>query len=182
MELFGTLERILCMEDWRAGQIERAIYLIRGQRVMLDGDLAALYAVSTKRLNEQVRRNSKRFPADFMFRLSTNEATAMRSRFATASRRNRRYRAFVFTEHGSIMLASVLNTSTAIKASVHIVRAFVRFREWLAARKGRAGKYREFERQLAEQGGQIKTLFGAIEELRDPPGEPRRKIGFEPPA
>src|SRR5687768_1853255 len=96
--------------------IQKKIYLIRKQKVMLDVDLAELYEVSTKRLNEQVKRNLKRFPCEFMFRLSENESIRlMRSQFATASKRNLRYRPNVFTEHGAIMLASVLNSETAIR-------------------------------------------------------------------
>jgi len=110
--------------------IERRILIIRGQRVMMDADLAAIYGVSTKRLNEQVRRNRKRFPIDFMFRLRPGEASAMRSHFATASQRNIRHLPYAFTEHGAIMLASVLNSPIAIQASREVVRAFVRLRRF----------------------------------------------------
>ena len=103
-----------------------AIQVVRGQRVMLDADLAALYGVSTKRLNEQVRRNRRRFPEDFMFRLTVQEAGLLRSQFATSKpgRGGRRFPPFAFTEHGAVMLASVLNTPIAVAASLQVVRAF----------------------------------------------------------
>jgi len=104
-------------------QVAHAIRVIRGEKVMLDGDLAALYGVSTKRLNEQVRRNRRRFPGDFMFRLTSAEARALRSQNATSNRQRggRRSRPFAFTEHGAIMLASVLNSEVAVQGSIHVV-------------------------------------------------------------
>lgn len=106
-------------------QIERSLLLIRDRKVMLDADLAELYGVTTKRLNEQVRRNIDRFPKDFMFQLDENELVAMRSQIATASKRNIRFLPYLFTEHGVIMAASVLNTQRAIDVSVYVVRVFV---------------------------------------------------------
>lgn len=108
-----------------AERIERVILLVRSHKVILDNDLAALYRVPTKRLNEQVRRNRARFPADFVFQLTTRETTALRSQFATSKhgRGGRRYRPYVFTEHGALMAASVLNSQTAVQVSIQIVRA-----------------------------------------------------------
>ncbi len=165
------------------GQIGLLIHFLRGQRVMLDSDLAAIYGVSTKRLNEQVKRNINRFPSDFAFRLTTEEADnsePMRSQFATASRRNVRHRPWVFTEHGAIMLASVLNTPLAMEASVRVVRAFVHLREMLASNKELAVKLAELERRLGAHDHAIKTLFDAIKQLLEPPVEEqkRREIGF----
>ncbi len=167
------------------GQIGLLIHFVRGQRVMLDSDLAAIYGVSTKRLNEQVKRNINRFPSDFAFQLTTEEADnsrsePMRSQIATASRRNVRHRPWVFTEHGAIMLASVLNTPLAMEASVRVVRAFVHLREMLASNKELAVKLAELERRLGAHDHAIKTLFDAIKQLLEPPVEEqrRREIGF----
>jgi hypothetical protein len=104
------------------------IYFIRGQRVMLDSDLAEVYSVTTKRLNEQVKRNIERFPEDFMFQLTEQDIEGMRSQIATASKRNIRFRPYVFTEHGAVMLASVLKSQIAIEASIQVVRAFIQMR------------------------------------------------------
>jgi len=157
--------------------IEQRILLIRGFRVMLDSDLAAVYGVSTKRLNEQVRRNRDRFPDDFMFQLTDAEAALMRSHFAAASKRNIRHRSFAFTEHGAIMLASVLNSPIAIQASVKVVRAFVRLREMLVAHKDLSRRLDALEKRYDSQ---FKTVFDAIRELMVPPKEPPRRIGFRP--
>src|SRR5438128_1110778 len=119
-------------------RVAQTILIMRGQKVMLDSDLAALYGTTTKRLNEQVRRNSSRFPADFMFKLTDSEADSLRSQFATLKNRrgeHRKYLPYVFTEHGTIMVASVINTERAIQTSVYVVRAFIRLREFLATHK-----------------------------------------------
>ena len=123
-------------------RIESRILLIRGHKVMLDSDLAELYVVTTKRLNEQVKRNRQRFPADFMFQLTSDEATNLRSRIATSKqgRGGRRYRPYAFTEHGAIMAASVLNSHRAIEVSIYVVRAFVKLREMLRTHKELARK------------------------------------------
>lgn len=133
-----------------AAGIESRIFLIRGSKVMLDSDLADLYQVSTKRLNEQVRRNRERFPKDFMFQWTPRETAALRSQFATSNRQRggRRYRPYAFTEHGAVMLASVLNSPVAVQASIRVVRAFVRLREDLATHKELAGKLTELERRI----------------------------------
>jgi phage regulator Rha-like protein len=164
------------------GRIEERILLIRGQRVMLDADLAELYGVNTKRLNEQVKRNRARFPEDFMFQLTTGEKTEVvancdhlkRLRFSPVLPN-------AFTEHGAIMVASVLNTQRAIQVSVFVVRAFVKLREMLATHKELAQKLADLERKLENHDGAIRSLMVAIRQLMQPP-EPkkRRPIGFRP--
>ena len=164
----------------KIAQLESAIYLIRGQRVMFDSDLAAIYGVTTKRLNEQVRRNISRFPEDFAFQLTAEELTNLRSQIATSSfHGGRRYRPWVFTEHGAIMLASVLNSDIAVQASVRVVRAFVRLREMVAANAQLAAKLEELERRLDSHDEAIVDLFAALKQLLEPPEPPkRREIGF----
>jgi ORF6N domain len=160
--------------------VESAIYLIRGQRVMLDSDLAAIYEITTKRLNEQLRRNLKRFPRDFAFHLTAEELRNLRSQIATSKKRGgRRYLPWVFTEHGAIMLASVLNSNVAVQASVRVVRAFVRLREMVAANAQLAVKLAELERRLDSHDEAIVDLFAALKRLLEPP-EPKKKreIGF----
>jgi len=167
---------------------EPAIQLVRGQRVMLDSDLAAIYQVSTKRLNQQLRRNRSRFPADFAFQLTVEELINLRLQFATSSLRSqittskkhggRRYLPWVFTEHGAIMLASILNSDVAVQASVRVVRAFVRLREMVAGHAGLAAKLAELERRLDSHDESIANLFQAIRQLLTPPTKPKREIGF----
>src|SRR5436189_4718792 len=127
--------------------VEKAIHLVRGQRVMLDSDLAAIYGVTTKRLNEGLKRNRQRFPGDFAFQLTAEEFVALRSQFATSKKGGRRYRPWVFTEHGTIMLASVLNSDIAIDASRRVVRAFVRLREIISANAELHAQFAELERR-----------------------------------
>jgi hypothetical protein len=160
--------------------VESAIYLIRGQRVMLEADLAAIYRVTTKRLNEHLRRNPNRFPEDFAFQLTIEELTDLRSQFATSSLHGgRRYRPWVFTEHGAIMLASVLNSDIAVQASVRVVRAFVRLREMVAANAQLAVKLEKLERRLDSHDEAIVDLFAALKRLLEPPGpKKKREIGF----
>ena len=160
-------------------RIEEMIYLIRGQRVMLDFDLARIYGVKLKRLNEQVRRNSGRFPGDFAFQLTLQEFANMRSQIATASKRNIRYLPWAFTEHGALMLASVLNSPTAVEASVRVVRAFVWMREQLAANKELARKLVDLEQRVGGHDEALANLFEAIRQLIEPRlPEDRREIGF----
>ncbi len=169
--------------------IERRIYMIGGHKVMLDSDLAAIYGVSTKRLNEQVKRNAGRFPTDFMFRLTKEEtqmlqdaklAPYLKSQIATSRWGGRRYFPIVFTEHGAVMLASVLNSPTAIQASVQVVRAFVKLREIVSAHKELAVKLTELERKVEGHDEHIQSLFDAIRELMEPPVKPKPQIGFQP--
>src|SRR5437763_12442530 len=162
--------------------IEGRICFIRAQRVMLDSDLAELYGVTTKRLNEQFRRNRGRFPIDFAFQLGRKELPIVLSQVpvANSAHGGRRQLPWVFTEHGAIMLATVLNSPVAIEASVRVVRAFVHLREILASNKQLAVKFAELERRLDANDGALKTLFDAIRELLKPAPTPevRREIGF----
>ncbi len=158
------------------------ILLIRAQRVMLDADLAELYGVPTKRLNEQVKRNQNRFPEDFMFRLTRAEVEALnRSQIATGSQKHRdpRFPPFAFTEHGAIQAANVLNSPRAAEMGVHVVRAFVRMREVLATHKVLARKLAALEQRIDSQDETIVEILVAIRELMAPP-EPKKKrlIGF----
>ncbi len=163
-------------------RIERAILLVRGQKVLLDRDLAELYEVLIKRLNEQVRRNLRRFPDDFMFRLTAEEATALRSQFATlkAGRgQHRKFLPYAFTEQGVAMLSSVLNSGRAVEVNIAIMRAFVRLREIMSTHKDLARKLDALERKLGEHDEKFAIVFEAIRQLMAPPATPpRRRIGF----
>ena len=159
--------------------IEQKIYLIRGQRVMLDYDLARLYNVSIKRLNEQVKRNKKRFPEDFMFQLTKDEALSLRSQIATLKRgEHRKYLPYVFTEQGVAMLSSVLNSERAIQVNIAIMRAFVKIRQILSTNKELAAKLSELEQRIEKHDTEIHAIFEAIRQLMTPPDKPRRSIGF----
>lgn len=160
--------------------IQTRIHLIRGQRVMLDWDLASIYGVSTKRLKEQFRRNQERFPDDFAFLLTRKELANLRSQVATSSLHGgHRYAPIAFTEHGAIMLASVLNSPVAVEASVRVVRAFVYLREQLATNKELGGKLAELEGRVGQHDNAIQQLFEAIRQLLEPlAGEKHREIGF----
>jgi len=161
-------------------RIERLIYLIRGQKVMLDSDLADIYGIPTHRLNEQVRRNLSRFPEDFVFQLTRQEFATLISQIAISKkgRGGRRTMPWVFTEHGAIMLASVLNSPVAVEASVRVVRAFVRLREMLASNRELAQRLDELERKFEGHDAAIRNLFEAIRQLLASPKPKRRKIGF----
>jgi hypothetical protein len=160
--------------------VESAIHLIRGQRVMLDADLAAIYRVTTKSLNQQIRRNRKRFPPDFAFQLTAEEFRFLRSQIVTSKmgRGGRRYRPWVFTEHGAIMLAAVLNSDIAVQASIRVVRAFVRLREMVAANAQLSAKLEDLERRLDSHDEAIVDLFATLRRLLEPEAKPRRQIGF----
>jgi phage regulator Rha-like protein len=160
--------------------IESRILLIRGRKVMLDSHLAELYGVTTKRLNEQVKRNKERFPADFMFQLTFEETESLRSQIATSNRGRggRRYRPYAFTEHGAIMAASVINSHTAIEVSVYVVRAFVKLREMLRTHKELARRLAELEKRIEGHDEEIMALFEAIRQLMEPPEKPSKRIGF----
>jgi hypothetical protein len=163
-------------------RIDHAILSLRGKRVILDADLAALYGVPTRRLNEQVRRNGARFPPDFMFQLTREEADSLRSQSAISNigRGGRRYQPLAFTEHGAIMAASVLNSERAVEVSVFVVRAFVRLREALSATRELAAKLDELERRVGSHDRAIAGLLDAIRQLMGPPKTKGRKpIGFE---
>ncbi|MGH8164142.1 MAG: ORF6N domain-containing protein [Rhodanobacteraceae bacterium] len=161
-------------------KLESAIYLVRGQRVMLDADLAEIYQVSTKRLNEQRQRNQSRFPKDFAFQLTKAEFADLRSQIATSrAHGGRRYLPWVFTEHGAIMLASVLNSEVAVAASVRVVRAFVQLREMIAAHEELSHRLGELERKMDTHDEAIVRLFATLRQMLNPP-TPKAKpeIGF----
>ena len=160
--------------------VQRTILTIRGHKVILDADLARLYGVSTKRLNEQVRRNSDRFPEDFIFQLTAEEKAEVVANCDHLS--NLKFSPVLphaFTEHGAIMVASVLNTQQAIEASIFVVRAFVRLREIVATHRRLARKLKELEARVGEHDEQIQVIFEAIHQLMAPPEKPSKKIGFE---
>jgi phage regulator Rha-like protein len=158
-------------------RIERAIILVRGEKVMLDSDLAEIYGVETKALNQAVKRNASRFPVDFMFQLTAKEAESLRSQIVTSNegRGGRRYLPYAFSEHGALMLANVLNSERAAQTSVQVVRAFVRLRQLLASNTELARKLDAMEKKY---DAQFKVVFDAIRQLMSPPAKPRREIGF----
>jgi hypothetical protein len=161
-------------------RIQQAILLIRGKRVMLDADLAELYGVSTKRLNEQVKRNRNRFPEDFMFQLTSSEKTEVVAKCDhLAKLKYSPTHPYAFTEHGAIMLAAVLSTPRAIEVSVFVVRAFVRLREILATHKELAHKLAELEGKIETHDEAIRSLVSAIRQLMAAPERPPKKIGFQ---
>jgi hypothetical protein len=160
-------------------RIERATVLICGQKVMLDQDLASLYGVQTKVLNQAVKRNLAGFPEDFMFQLTATEAEALRSQIVTLKRgQHRKYRPYAFTEQGVAMLSSVLRSDRAIQVNIAIMRAFVRLREVLASHKVLARKLDEVEKKLGEHDEKFQMVFEAIRQLTLPPPEPEKKGKF----
>jgi len=173
-------------------RIAQAIVVIRNQKVLLDEDLAALYGVETRRLNEQVRRNAERFPADFMFQLSGEEYAALMSQFATSKpgRGGRRKLPLAFTEHGAIMAATVLSSPQAVEVSIYVVRAFIKLREALGTNRELAAKLDALEQKTellslqhetfaGNTRAQLKQVFEALRQLMMPPTiQSRRPIGF----
>jgi hypothetical protein len=151
---------------------------VRGQRVLLDSDLADLYEVDTKRLNEQVKRNAERFPADFMFQLSPEEFADLKSQFATSSWGGRRTRPYAFTEHGAIMAASVLNSKRAVEMSVYVVRAFVQLRDLLSSQKVLAEQVAKLERRVGHHDNSLAEIIDALRNLMERPAPAKRSIGF----
>ena len=166
-----------------AVSIDLRILILRHQKVILDTALAELYSVPVKRLNEQVKRNRKRFPADFMFHLTPRENKSLRSQFATSNigRGGRRSLPYAFTEHGAIMAATVLNSEQAVEMSVYVVRAFVRLRAALAANRELAGRIEELEKHLETHDGAIQEIIKVIKKLMNPSPSRRSKIGFALP-
>jgi hypothetical protein len=160
--------------------VERSILILRGHRAILDADLAALYGVETRRLNEQVRRNEARFPADFAFQLTPEELDDLKSQSATSSSQwgGRRKLPYAFTEHGALMAASVLNSPKAVEMSIQVVRAFVRLRQILASNRQLAAKLNQLERKIAAHDTNLVALFQAVRSLMAVPGKPKRRIGF----
>ncbi len=158
--------------------VERKILLLRGERVMLDADLAALYGVETKMLTRAVRRNAGRFPADFMFQLTSEEHAALRIQTGTSKsgRGGRRYLPYAFTEQGVAMLSSVLRSPRAVLVNVEIMRAFVRLRRLLATNADLARRLAMLEKKY---DAKFRVVFDAIRELMTPPKKPKRPIGFQ---
>ena len=158
-------------------RIEKAILLIRGEKVILDRTLAELYGVETKQLKRAVRRNIKRFPSDFMFELTKEEYDSLRYQFGTLKRgQHSKYMPLAFTEQGVAMLSSVLNSRRAIEVNILIMRAFVRLRWMISSHKELLRKLEDMERKYDEQ---FRVIFEAIRQLMTPPEPPRSKIGFE---
>ena len=156
--------------------IESRIFLIRGHKVMIDADLANIYGVTTKRLNEQVKRNRERFPEDFMFQLTKEEKDEVVANCDHLKKL--KYSPVLpnaFTEHGAIMIATILNSPVAVQASIHVVRAFVKLRQILASNKELSRRFDELEKKY---DAQLKVVFDAIRQLMAPPEPKRRKIGF----
>lgn len=161
--------------------IENRIFLIRGFRVMLDRDLAELYGVSTKALNQAVKRNVERFPAEFMFRLTEQErAEVVTNCDHLQALKFSRHLPLVFTEYGVVMLASVLNSPRAINVNVQIIRTFVRLREMMVAHKGLSEKLARLERRVGHHDFKIREVFAAIRRLVSPSEKHRPTIGFKP--
>jgi hypothetical protein len=163
------------------GKIENRILMIRGEKIIIDADLAEFYGVPTKRLNEQVKRNKARFPEDFMFQLTPEEKLDLVAKCDHLARlKYSKTEPFAFTEHGAIMAASVLNSSRATETSIYIVRAFVKLRVMIAEHKELARKIARIERHLAEHDEQIIALISAIKEFIQPEPVPqKRRIGFK---
>jgi hypothetical protein len=164
-------------KDLAVAHVDRKILLLRGERVMLDADLAALYQVETRALVQAVKRNRERFPADFMFQLTAAEVAILRSQTGiSSSYGGRRYAPYAFTEQGVAMLSSVLRSQRAVAANIEIMRAFVRLRTMLATHADLARKLAALERRYHAQ---FKVMFDAIRDLMAPPTKPRRPIGFK---
>ena len=160
-----------------AERIEKAIVLVRGQKVMLDRDLAELYGVTTGNLNKAVKRNLDRFPPDFMFQLKQEEYESLRFQFGILKKgQHSKYLPYAFTEQGVAMLSSVLRSKRAVHANIEIMRAFVRLRQFLSAHKELKQKLEEMEMKYDEQ---FQVVFEAIRQLMTPPDPPRKRIGFE---
>jgi len=162
-----------------ARRIAQSIRWIRGQKVLLDYDLAALYGVQTKNLNKAVKRNADRFPGDFMFQLTREELRSLRFQIGTSNDRGGlRYRPHAFTEQGIAMLSSVLNSERAIKVNIAIVRAFVKLRHMLDKNRELAQRFSELEQRVGKHDEEIAAIIEAMRQLMAPPEKPRREIGF----
>jgi ORF6N domain len=167
-----------------AKKVDSKIFVLRGQRVILDTDLAELYGVPVRQLNQQAKRNAKRFPPAFRFQISPHEMKILRSQNVISSEGHggARYLPWAFTEHGAIMAATVLNSDRAIEMSVFVVLAFVRMRRAIAGNRNVLTKLAELERRLESHDAEIQQLMEAIRELMMPEEPNRRRIGFETPA
>jgi ORF6N domain-containing protein len=167
-----------------ATKVDSKVFVLRGQRVILDTDLAELYGVQVRHLNQQVKRNAKRFPPAFRFQVSPHELKILRSQNVISSEGHggARYRPYAFTEHGAIMAATVLNSERAIEMSVFVVLAFVRMRRAIAGNRHILTKLAELERRLESHDAEIQNLMDAIRELISPEEPRRSRIGFEAPS
>lgn len=154
------------------------IVTVRRHRVIFDTDLAALYGVSTKALNQALKRNAKRFPETFAFQVTAAEWEAMRSQNVTASKRNVRFLPWAFTEHGALMAANVLNSGRAIAMSVELINAFIRLRQMALSVEELARKVETLERGFRKHGEDFTAVFDALRQLLNPPEKPRKQIGF----
>lgn len=161
-------------------RVERSVVVLRGDKVILDADLAALYGVETKRLNQAVKRNRSRFPPDFAFQLTSAEQSRLRSQIVTSNRGRggRRYAPWVFTEHGAIMAATVLNSPRAIEMSIYVVRAFIRLRELAGAHAFLAAKLAKLEKRVTKHDSELAEIVDILRALLQPAPRARRKIGF----
>jgi len=160
-------------------RIAQRIYVLRGQKVMFDSDLAVLYGVLTKNLNKAVQRNKERFPENFMFQLTSQEVTNLRFQIGTSSYGGRRYLPYVFTEHGVAMLSSVLHSKKAVQINIMIIRAFVQLRELLASNKELAARMEKLEAGHKRHGSILQLLVEEIKALKTPPPLPKkRQIGY----
>jgi len=157
-------------------RIERLIFFIRGRKVMMDSDLANLYGVETKRLNEQVKRNPERFPPDFMLPLTIDEWNTLRSQIATSKRGGRRTPPNAFTEQGVAMLSTVINSKRAVQVNIQIMRTFVRLRQILSSNKAMSQRLEELEKKY---DGQFRIVFDAIRQLMRKEAKPKKQIGFQ---
>lgn len=175
-----TIKSIALAEE----AIINKIYLIRGQKVMIDRDLAELYGVETKQLKRQVKRNIDRFPDDFMFELNADEFQEWRSQFGTSNEGDKmglRYAPYVFTEQGVAMLSSVLNSERAIKVNIRIMRIYTKMREMLLTHKDILLKLEQIERKITDHDEDIQLIFEHLKQLLNPPLEPRPRVGFRRP-
>jgi hypothetical protein len=161
-----------------ANRIAQSIHLLRGQKVMLDVELAELYGVPTGHLNRAVKRNIGRFPPDFVFRLNAEEVRRLKCQFGISSWGGRRRFPYAFTEQGVAMLSSVLKSDRAVKVNIAIMRAFVRLREALETNPELARKFAELEKRVGKHDVEIGAIIDAIRQLMAPPEKPRREIGF----
>jgi phage regulator Rha-like protein len=161
--------------------IVNKIYLIRGQKIMIDRDLAELYGVETKRLKEAVRRNITRFPKDFMFAMTANEFEIWRKENVSnkEDKMGLRYAPFCFTEQGVTMLSCVLNSERAIEVNIRVIRIFTKLREMLLTHKDILLKLEQLEKQVVQNSAEVQIIFNALKQLLNPPQEPRESIGFK---
>ena len=171
----GKLPKEILLEK----KIENKIYCIRGKKVMLDKDLAELYGVKTKVLNQAVKRNIERFPEYFMFQLTKEEAEILRSQFVTLKQgEHLKYLPYVFTEQGVAMLSSILNSKRAIRVNIQIMITFTKLREMITNHKELAEKFKQLESKVEKHDSEIQSILNAIRQLMMPPEKPKRKIGF----